>query len=110
MWNWLFLTVAIVSEVVATSTLKFTDSFTKLWPSIIVIAGYGISFYFLSLSLRTIPVGIAYAIWSGLGTVLIIFAAWALFGQKLDIPALLGIGLIVSGVILMNVFSKAIPH
>lgn len=110
MQNWLFLTVAIVSEVVATSTLKFTESFTKLWPSVLVIAGYSISFYFLSLSLRTIPVGIAYAIWSGLGTVLIILAAWALFSQKLDIPALLGIGLIVSGVVLMNVFSKAMPH
>jgi small multidrug resistance pump len=110
MKNWLFLSIAILSEVIATSTLKYTDSFTKLWPSVLVFVGYCISFYFLSLSLRTIPVGISYAIWSGFGTVLITLAAWALYDQNLDIPAFLGIGLIVGGVVVMNIFSKAVPH
>ena len=110
MKNWIFLFVAIVSEVIATSALKASDSFTRLWPSVAVVLGYGCAFYLLSLTLRTIPVGIAYAIWSGLGVVLIALFGWMVFGQKLDLPAMLGMFLIVTGVVLMNVFSKTVAH
>lgn len=110
MHNWLFLFAAIIAEVIATSALKASDGFTRLWPTVTVAVGYGIAFYFLSLTLRTIPVGIAYAVWSGLGVVLITLVAWLVFDQKLDTPALLGMGLIVSGVIIMNVFSRVGVH
>ncbi|MBB3103522.1 SMR family transporter [Azomonas macrocytogenes] len=110
MKNWLYLAVAIVAEVMATSALKSSDGFTRLWPSLLVIAGYITAFFFLSLTLRTIPVGIAYAIWSGAGVVLISLAGWLLFGQRLDAPALLGMFLIVSGVLVLNLFSKASAH
>lgn len=105
--KWLILGVAIVAETIATTAMKSSDSFTKLTPSIIVIIGYCVAFYFLSLTLRSIPVGIAYAVWSGVGIVLITIAGWLFFGQKLDFPALIGIGLIISGVIIMNVFSSS---
>ncbi len=108
--SWVFLLTAIVAEVIATSALKASEGFSKLWPSVITVAGYAVAFYCLSLTLRTIPVGIAYAIWSGLGVVLITIAAWLLFGQKLDLPALIGMGMIVAGVVVMNVFSKAVSH
>ena len=108
--SWVYLLTAIVAEVIATSALKASDGFSKLWPSVITVAGYTVAFYCLSLTLRTIPVGVAYAIWSGLGVVLITIAAWVLFGQKLDLPALIGMGLIVAGVVVMNVFSKAVGH
>jgi small multidrug resistance pump len=108
--SWVYLLTAIVAEVIATSALKASDGFSKLWPSVITVAGYTVAFYCLSLTLRTIPVGVAYAIWSGLGVVLITIAAWLLFGQKLDLPALIGMGLIVAGVVVMNVFSKAVGH
>lgn len=104
--NWLCLAIAIVAETIATSAMKASDGFTKAGPSTIVIAGYAIAFYFLSLTLRTIPVGVAYAIWSGVGIVLIAAAGWLLYGQKLDLPAVIGMGLIIAGVVIMNVFSK----
>ncbi|MAY25581.1 MAG: SMR family transporter [Polycyclovorans sp.] len=107
---WLFLSVAIVAEVIATSGLKASDGFTRLWPSVLVVVGYSIAFYCLSLALRAIPVGIAYAIWAGLGVVLITVAAWLLFGQRLDAAALIGMSLIVAGVVVMNVFSKTVAH
>lgn len=107
MQNWVFLSIAIVAEVIATSALKSSEGFSRLWPSLIVIAGYLLAFYFLSLTLRTIPVGIAYAIWAGLGIVLIAVSSWLLYGQKLDFPAILGMGLIIAGVVTINVFSKA---
>lgn len=110
MYNWLFLTIAIIAEVIATSALKSSSGFTRLWPSLLVVAGYGTAFFFLSLTLRTIPVGIAYAVWSGVGIVLITLVAWVFFGQRLDPPALLGMALIVSGVVVLNVFSDAIVH
>lgn len=110
MKNWVFLFIAIVSETIATSALKSSEGFSRLWPSVLVVAGYSSAFYFLSLTLRTIPVGIAYAIWSGVGVVLIALAGWLIYGQKLDTPALLGMGLIVSGVIVMNVFSTSSAH
>lgn len=110
MKNWIFLCVAIVSEVVATSALKSSEGFTRLWPTLLVVAGYMLAFYFLSLTLRTIPVGVAYAIWAGLGVALIALVSWVIFDQKLDLPAMIGMGLIVSGVIVMNVFSSTVVH
>jgi small multidrug resistance pump len=110
MKNWLFLAIAIVSETIATSALKSSEGFSRLLPSVLVVIGYAVAFYFLSLTLRTIPVGIAYAVWSGVGIVLITLVGWLAFGQKMDTPALLGMGLIVAGVIVMNVFSKTAQH
>lgn len=110
MKNWAFLFLAIVSETIATSTLKSSEGFSRLWPSVITVVGYVVAFYFLSLTLRTIPVGIAYAIWSGVGVVLITLVGWFIFGQKLDAPALIGMGLIVCGVLMMNLFSTATGH
>lgn len=110
MKNWIFLGVAILSEVVATSALKSSEGFTRLWPTLLVVTGYMLAFYFLSLTLRTIPVGVAYAIWAGLGVALIALVSWLIFDQKLDAPALIGMGLIVSGVIVMNVFSSTVVH
>ena len=107
---YLFLCIAIVSEVIATSALKASAEFTRLVPSLIVIAGYAMAFYFLTLTLRTIPVGVAYAMWSGIGVVLISVAAWVLFKQALDLPAIIGIGLITAGVVVLNGFSATAGH
>lgn len=108
--HWIFLTVAIVSEVIGTSALKASEGFSRLWPSAIVIVGYTAAFYFLSLTLKTLPVGVAYAIWSGVGIVLIALIAWVLYEQALDLPAIIGMSLIVAGVIVLNLFSKAASH
>ena len=110
MKQWLFLSVAIVAEVVATSALKSADGFTRFRPSVIVVAGYATAFYFLSLTLKTIPVGVVYAIWSGAGTTLIALIGWIFFGQKLDGPAIAGILLILSGVVILNLFSTSVVH
>lgn len=108
--QWFFLSVAIVSEVVATSALKASNGFTQFWPSIVVVAGNAVAFFFLSLALRTLSVGIAYAIWSGAGIVLISLVAWLFLGQALDSPAILGLALIVAGVVILNVFSRSTVH
>ena len=100
--SYLFLAIAIVAEVIGTSALKAAEGFTRLWPSLIVVVGYGIAFYFLSLALKVIPVGIAYAIWSGVGVALITLIGWWLFKQRLDVPALAGIALIVAGVVVIQ--------
>jgi len=110
MKNWLFLTVAIVAEVFGTTALKASYGFTKFVPSVMVVLGYGVAFYFLSLTLKSIPIGVAYAIWSGLGVVLITLVAWIVYGQKLDLAALIGMVLIVSGVLVMNLFSETVSH
>jgi small multidrug resistance pump len=107
---YLYLVIAILVEVTATSALKASAGFSRLWPSIVVVVGYGLSFFFLSLTLRTIPVGVVYAIWSGIGIVLITAVAWILFKQALDMPALIGMGLIVAGVAVINMFSKTAGH
>lgn len=107
---WLFLSVAILAEVMGTSALKASDGFSKFWPSMLVICCYGVAFYFLSLTLRAIPVGVAYAVWAGVGIVLITMAGWLFFDQRLDFPAILGITLIVAGIAVMNAFSKVVPH
>lgn len=108
--QWIYLAIAIVSEVVATSSLKASEGFTRLTPSLIVILGYASAFYFLSLTLRTIPIGVAYAIWSGVGVSLVTLVGWVVYRQSLDIAALVGIALIVSGVIVLSFFSKSVPH
>lgn len=107
---WLILAVAICAEVVATSALKASDNFSRLWPSVVVVVGYGLAFYLLAETLKVIPVGIAYAVWAGGGIVLITLVSWWLFDQRLDWPALLGMALIISGVLVLNLFSKALPH
>jgi small multidrug resistance pump len=104
---WLALALAIGAEVVGTSALKSSEGFSRLLPSAVVVSGYAVSFWCLSLALKTIPVGIAYAIWSGAGIVLIALIAWWLYGQTLDAAALLGIGLILAGVVVIQLFSKA---
>lgn len=106
----LYLAIAIVSEVIGTSALKASDSFTKPLPLVIVALGYGVAFYFLSLTLRTIPVGVAYAVWSGVGIVLITLVGVLWFRQPLDLPGGIGLGLIVAGVLTVNLFSKSVAH
>ena len=108
--SYLYLIIAIVSEVIATSFMKQSDGFTKLVPSLVTVAGYAVAFYFLSLTLRTIPTGIAYAIWSAVGVVLIAAVAWLFQGQKLDTPAMIGMEFIVTGVVIMNGFSSSVDH
>ncbi|MDX1573379.1 MAG: SMR family transporter [Methylophaga sp.] len=110
MSKWLLLSIAIVAEVLGTSFLKASEGFSKLWPSVAVIVGYLVAFYFLTLSLKFIPVGIAYAIWAGVGVVLIALIGWLVLGQQLDIAAIIGISLIISGVIILNVFSSSVSH
>lgn len=110
MKQWIFLSFAIICEVAGTIALKYTNGFTRFLPPVLVVAGYALAFYFLSLTLKTIPVGIAYAIWSGAGTTLIVVIGWIFIGQKLDIPAITGILLIIAGVVILNIFSKTIAH
>ena len=110
MKNWIFLCVAIIAEVIATSALKSSEGFTKPIASVIVVLGFIIAFYCLSLTLKTIPVGIAYAIWSGVGIVLVTIIAWIVFDQKLDVWGIIGIVLIMSGVLVLNLLSKTSSH
>ncbi len=107
---WMILGLAIVAEVIGTTALKASENFTRLMPSLIVVVGYGVAFYCLSLVLKSVPVGIAYAVWSGLGIVLITAVAWLLYGQRIDLAGLLGMGLIIAGVVVLNVFSKTTAH
>jgi small multidrug resistance pump len=107
---YLYLFVAIIAEVVATSALARSDGFTRLWPTLIAAVGYGLAFYLLSLVTRTVPVGIVYAVWSGAGIVLVAAAGWLLFGQKLDLPAIIGLVMIVAGVLIINLVSKSVSH
>ncbi len=102
---WVYLSIAILAEVIATSFLKASSGFTRLWPSVAVVVGYGVSFFFLSLTLRTIPVGVAYAIWCAVGVVLVTLIAWIAYDQKLGATGLFGIGLIVAGVVVLRLFS-----
>lgn len=107
---WLYLTIAILAEVIGTSALKSSEGFTRLWPSVTVVIGYGLAFWMLSLTLKTIPVGIAYAVWAGAGIVLVALIGWVLFQQKIDAMGMLGIGLILAGVLVLNLFSKSNLH
>lgn len=105
--NWVYLGLAIFSEVVATASLKSTEGFTRLMPSIVVLVGYSAAFYFLSLTLDTIPIGVAYAVWSGVGVATITLVSFVLYDQKIDAAGLIGIGLIVAGVVVLRLFSEA---
>jgi Membrane transporters of cations and cationic drugs len=107
---YLILLLAIIFETIATSYLKQSEQFTKFLPSIITILGYAAAFYCLSIVLKSIPVGIAYAIWSGVGIILIALIGFFVFKQHLDLPAIIGLGLIIAGVVVINVFSHSISH
>lgn len=104
--HWLHLTIAIIAEVIATSALKAAAGFTRPLPSLVVVAGYGLAFYFLSLTLRVIPMGVAYAVWSAVGIALVSLIGWLVYDQRLDAPALLGMGLIIAGVAVIQLFSR----
>jgi len=108
--NSVLLFIAICCEVVATSALKATDGFTRPLPVLVSLVGYGLAFFLLSLVLRTMPVGIAYAVWAGTGVVLITAVGWLLYRQPLDLPAVAGIALILAGVAVINLFSRTVPH
>ncbi|GDX03993.1 SMR family transporter [Buttiauxella selenatireducens] len=108
--TYLWLIVAIIAEVIATTSLKLSEGFSRLWPSVITILFYGVAFYCLSITMRTIPTGIIYAIWSGAGIVLIGAVGWIFLGQKLDWPAIAGMALIILGVLVINLFSKSVAH
>ncbi|MCW4456387.1 SMR family transporter [Flavobacterium sp. MXW15] len=110
MSHWWYLAIAVIAEVVGTSFLKSAAGFTRLWPSLAVAVCYALAFYCLSLALRTLPVGIAYAVWAGAGIVLIALIGLLAFGQRLDLPALAGIGLIVAGGVVINLFSASVRH
>lgn len=107
---YLFLGIAIVAEVIATSALKASEGFSRLGPSLLVVAGYGVAFYCLSLVMKTIPIGIAYAIWSGVGVSLIALIGWLVYRQPLDLAAIVGISLIISGVMVLQLFSSTAAH
>lgn len=106
--SYLYLAIAIIAEVIATSALKASEEFTKLYPSLLVIAGYSISFYFLTLVIKTIPLGVTYAIWSGIGIVLVAIIGGIFYKQIPDLPAIIGMSLIILGVIIIHIFSKTI--
>ncbi|CAB1274401.1 DMT family transporter [Candidatus Nitrosacidococcus tergens] len=110
MKDWVYLGIAILSEVIAATALKESDNFSKPLFTTIVILGYLNAFYLFSLTLRTIPLGIAYAIWAGAGVVLVAISAWIIYGQKLDLAAIVGMGFIILGILVMNIFSKSIAH
>lgn len=108
--NYIYLTIAIIAEVIATNALKASEGFTRVGPGVLTALGYGAAFYFLALVLKTMPVGVVYAVWSGLGIVLVTIVAALLFKQVPDTPAVIGMALIVAGVVVMNVFSKTALH
>ena len=105
--TWIYLTFAILSEVIATASLKSTEGFTKLWPSLVVLVGYSAAFYFLSLTFEDIPIGVAYAVWSGVGVATITIVSVVFMDQKIDLAGVLGIGLIVIGVIVLRLYSES---
>jgi small multidrug resistance pump len=107
---YLILALAVVAETIGTSALKASEQFTRLGPSVVVVLAYGVSFYLLSITLKTIPVGVVYALWSGLGIISIAAIGWFVFGQKLDFAALAGMAMIVGGIAVIHLFSSASPH
>lgn len=108
--HWLAIGIAIIAEVIATTSLKASKEFTLLLPSLVVVVGYGIAFYFMTISLRVLPVGIMYAIWSGVGIVLVSILGFVVYKQTLDTPAILGLSLIIAGVVVINLFSTSVSH
>ena len=107
---YLYLAIAVAFETIGTSAMQASQQFTRLWPSVLVVVGYAISFCFMALTLRFMPVGIVYALWSGLGIILIALIGYAVFGQKLDLPAIAGLGLIIAGIVVIQLFSNATAH
>lgn len=107
---YLILALAIAAEVTATTALKSANGFKVFWPSVVVVIGYSLSFYLLSITLRSIPIGVAYAIWSGVGTVAIVSLGWLIYGQKLDSYAVVGIALITAGMLMLNLLSSSGKH
>lgn len=107
---WLALAIAISGEEIATTALKASNEFTRIIPSLIVVIGYGTAFYFMAISLRVLPVGIMYGIWSGMGIVLVSIIGWLVYKQTLDLPSMIGMGLIIAGVFVINLFSKSVGH
>lgn len=105
-----FLALAIISEVIGTSALTASNQFSRLWPSLLTVVGYGLGFFFFSKALRAIPVGVAYAIWAGVGVVLVALIGVFYFKQQLDAPAVVGMGLIIAGVLVMQLLSKTVSH
>lgn len=105
---WFLLMVAIAAEVIATTTLKSTEGFTRLWPSVLVVVCYEVAFIGMSLSMKKIPIGIVYAVWSGVGVTLVTLAAWFFMGQALDAAGMAGLALIIGGVVVINAFSKSV--
>mgnify|MGYP001820840225 CR=1 FL=1 len=110
MMHYLALMAAIIAETIGTSALQASQQFTRLGPSVLVVVSYAIAFYLLSIPLKIMPVGVVYAIWSGLGIVLIALAGFLVFGQTLDLAAIIGLGLIIAGVLVLHLFSSATPH
>ncbi|MBW4962928.1 multidrug efflux SMR transporter [Sulfitobacter sp. CW3] len=108
--HYLWLFIAIVSETLGTTALQASQQFTRLWPSVSVVIFYLISFYFMALALKVMPVGIVYAIWSGLGIVCIAGIGYVIFGQKLDFPAVMGLMMIIAGILVIHLFSNTTTH
>lgn len=106
--HWLYLGAAIVFETIGTTALKASDGMTRLWPALLVVIAYALSFWLLALVLRVLPVGVAYALWSGVGICLIAGIGWVVFGQELDAPALIGMGMIIGGIVIINLFSAKV--
>lgn len=102
-----YLSIAIIAEVIATSALKASEGFSQLYPSLITVVGYSVALYFLSLTMKSIPMGISYAIWSGAGIILISTVGWVFYKQQLDIPALIGLAFMIVGIVIINVFSNS---
>ena len=108
--HYIYLVLAVVAETVGTSALQASQQFTRVWPSVLVVLAYGVAFYLLSLALKFIPVGVLYAVWSGVGIVCIAMIGWLVFRQSLDLPALLGIALIIAGIAVIQLFSGTATH
>lgn len=107
---YVLLVLAILAETAGTTALQASQQFTKVWPSVLVVVAYGVSFYLLALTLKYLPVGVVYAVWAGLGIVFIAAIGYVVFGQKLDLPAVIGTALIISGIVVIQLFSRTAPH
>ena len=107
---YMILILAVAAETIGTTALQASQQFTRLWPSVLVVLAYAVSFYLLSMTLKIMPVGVVYALWSGLGIVLIAIIGFLVFGQKLDLPAIQGIAMILGGILVIQLFSQTAPH
>ena len=108
--HYFYLIIAVVAETIGTTALQASVQFSRFWPSVLVVVAYAVSFYLMALTLKFMPVGIVYAIWSGLGIVSIAAIGFVMFGQRLDIPALLGLAMIIGGIVVIHLFSNSATH